>query len=71
MNKGMKKILIKSLTGCTIDDKSQIGIIHAEHPITDITLCGDGTEEYIFEYTKKQITCKNCLKIIRYCEGLI
>lgn len=39
----MKKIIIKNLTECTIDDT---------------TLCGDGMEEYIFEYTKKQITCK-------------
>ena len=62
------RIIIDSLTNCTIMDKSQIKIIHVVHPIGDYTLCGDALEEYNFTFTDKQVTCKKCIKIINYCK---
>ena len=65
----MKKIIIKNITGCTIEDKSEIGEIHALHPIGDYTLCGDALEEYHYYDTDQPVSCKNCLRIIDYCRG--
>ena len=55
--------------------------VHAEHILTDITLCGQALEGDSSSYEedrmseakkvsdKTRIDCPDCIKIIRYCKG--
>jgi hypothetical protein len=62
-----------------LEDDKRKTYVHADHPMTDYTLCGlalegmgrDSNDEHAMaEETKSKITCDSCINLIRHCKAI-
>jgi len=51
-------------------DESMLGSWHIVVPPTDYTACGHATDEYNIKKKHGKITCKECLKTIKFFKEL-
>ena len=69
----MKVIRFKKEQSCemiSMFDESMLGSWHIVPPPLDYTACGHATDEYNTETKEGNVTCKDCLEVVRFYKKL-